>query len=236
MKENGMTYSGADLIAEGLSALGVEHVFGIVSIHNMPIFDAINRLGRTRIIDVRHEQAGTHAADGYARATGRLGVMIASTGPGTSNTVTGLYEAQYASSRVLVITGQAETAFYGKGQGYVHEAEQQVAMLRTVCRRVESPRHVSQLKGALEQVVRDMFTGRPAPAALEVPIDLQYAATEQAPFTFAAGAPHAPDPAAVERFVDRLGKARRRLIVAGGGVKAAGAASQYRRSGWLLQR
>ena len=136
-----MSYTGADLIADALAQLGVEHVFGIVSIHNMPIMDAINRLGRTKIIDVRHEQAGTYAADGYARATGRMGVMIASTGPGTANTVSGLYEAQYGSSRVMVITGQAETAFYGKGLSYVHEAEKQVPMLATVCRRVESPRH-----------------------------------------------------------------------------------------------
>lgn len=104
-----MGFSGADLIARGLAAYGVEHAFAIVSIHNMPLLDAINRLGRTKLIDVRHEQAGTHAADGYARATGKLGVMIASTGPGTTNTVTGLYEARYASSPVLVITGQAET-------------------------------------------------------------------------------------------------------------------------------
>src|SRR5210317_989419 len=158
-----MNYTGADVIAEGLAALGVEHVFGIVSIHNMPIFDAINRLGKTKIIDVRHEQAGTHAADGYARATGKLGVMIASTGPGTSNTVTGLYEAQYGSSRVLVITGQAETAFYGRGVGYVHEAENQVAMLSSLCRRVESPRHINQLGPCLQLVVDDLFTGRPAP-------------------------------------------------------------------------
>jgi acetolactate synthase-1/2/3 large subunit len=204
-------------------------VFGIVSIHNMPIFDAINRLGRTRIVDVRHEQAGTHAADGYARATGRLGVMIASTGPGTSNTVTGLYEAQYASSRVLLITGQADTAFYGKGQGYVHEAEQQVAMLRTVCRRVESPRHVSELKGAFEHVVRDIHAGRGAPGAIEIPIDLQYAATEQAAFAFALAVPHAPDPGMVERFVERLQTARRRVIVAGGGVIAAGASDALQR-------
>ena len=68
-----MTMIGADLIAKGLAAYGVEHVFAIVSIHNMPILDAINRLGETAIIDVRHEQAGTHAADGYARATGRMG-------------------------------------------------------------------------------------------------------------------------------------------------------------------
>ena len=110
-----MSYTGSDLIAEGLAAIGVQHVFGIVSIHNMPILDAINRLGKTKIIDVRHEQAGTHAADGYARATGGLGVMIASTGPGTSNTVTGLYEARVGSSKVMVLTGQAETGFYGKG-------------------------------------------------------------------------------------------------------------------------
>ena len=135
-----MSYTGADLIADGLATLGIKHVFGIVSIHNMPIFDAINRLGKTRIIDVRHEQAGTHAADGYARATGNMGVMIASTGPGTTNTVTGLYEARYASSKVLVITGQAETGFYGKGLSYVHEAENQLPMLRSVARRVESPR------------------------------------------------------------------------------------------------
>ena len=156
-----MTRIGADLIAEGLAAYGVEHVFAIVSIHNMPILDAINRLGKTRIVDVRHEQAGTHAADGYARATGRMGVMIASTGPGTTNTVTGLYEAQYASSPVLVITGQAETAFYGKGLSYVHEAENQVPMLATVCRRVESPRQAEQPCGCRHQGVR-----HPVPSAI----------------------------------------------------------------------
>ncbi len=67
------SFTGADLIADALAQLEVEHVFAIVSIHNMPILDAINRLGKSKIIDVRHEQAGTHAADGYARASGKLG-------------------------------------------------------------------------------------------------------------------------------------------------------------------
>jgi acetolactate synthase-1/2/3 large subunit len=215
-------YTGADLIAQGLAQMGVRHVFGIVSIHNMPLFDAINRLGETQIIDVRHEQAGTHAADGYARATGRMGVMIASTGPGTSNCVTGLYEAQYASSRVLLITGQAETAFYGKGLGYVHEAEAQVDMLRAVCRRVESPRHVSQLASALEAVVADMHTGRGAPGALEIPIDLQYAEAEPVSFAPPVVPDFAPDPKLLEQAAERLAAARRRIVVAGGGVVAAG--------------
>lgn len=219
----GATFSGADLIAQTLAQMGVKHVFAIVSIHNMPLLDAINRLGETRIVDVRHEQAGTHAADGYARATGRMGVMIASTGPGTSNCVTGLYEAQYASSRVLLITGQAETAFYGKGVGYVHEAESQVPMLRSVCRRVESPRHVSQLAGALQVVVTDMFTGRGAPGALEIPIDLQYADAQPATFHPPLPAEVAPDARQLEALVARVAGARRRVIVAGGGVVAAGA-------------
>lgn len=221
-----MSFTGADLIAQGLDAMGVDKVFGIVSIHNMPIMDAINRLGKTQIVDVRHEQSGTHAADGYARATGKMGVMIASTGPGTSNTVTGLYEAQYASSPVLVITGQAETAFYGKGQSYVHEAENQVPMLASVCRRVESPRHIEQLAQCFNTVVQDMFTGRPAPGALEIPIDLQYAQAEPATYFSGAVAQFQPEEKIVAKFVERLVAAKRRVIVAGGGVIAAGAAAE----------
>ena len=220
-----MTFTGADLIAQKLADLNVRHAFGIVSIHNMPIFDAINRLGKTRIIDVRHEQAGTHAADGYARASGELGVMLASTGPGTSNTVTGLYEAQYASSRVLLITGQAETAFYGKGLGYVHEAENQLPMLRTVARRVESPRHIGQLDGALNAVVTDMRSGRGAPGAVEVPIDLQYAESP-APTPVPAPIEFAPKAADLEAAAERVAGSQRRLIIAGGGVIAAGAAAE----------
>lgn len=215
-----MSFTGADLIAESLASLGVEHVFGIVSIHNMPLMDAINRLGKTKIIDVRHEQAGTHAADGYARATGKLGVALASTGPGTSNTMTGLYEAGFGSSRVMVITGQAETAFYGKGLAYVHEAENQVAMLSSVCRRVESPRHISQLGPAFNAVVNDIFTGRPQPGALEIPIDLQYAETDSYPVSFPS-AQFAADEAAIDRVVERLKSSSKRVIIAGGGVITA---------------
>jgi len=222
-----MSFTGADLIADALAQLGVEHVFGIVSIHNMPLMDAINRLGKTKIIDVRHEQAGTHAADGYARASGKMGVMIASTGPGTSNTVTGLYEAQYGSSRVMVITGQAETAFYGKGLSYVHEAENQVPMLATVCRRVESPRHISQLGSAFGAVLNDMYTGRGAPGALEIPIDLQYAETERATFAYPQNE-FAADEAQIERALESIKNASRRIIVAGGGVIAAGAGAEVR--------
>ena len=228
-------FSGADLIADALAQMEVEHVFAIVSIHNMPILDAINRLGKTQIIDVRHEQAGTHAADGYARASGKLGVMIASTGPGTSNTVTGLYEAQYGSSRVLVITGQAETAFYGKGLAYVHEAEKQVPMLASVCRRVESPRSPSQLGAALQTVLNDMYTGRGAPGALEIPIDIQYATNQPITLTLPSNAQFVPNEKGLDRVVDALSQSRRRILLVGGGAIAAGAHAEVQALAEQLQ-
>ena len=224
-----MSYTGADVIAEGLEHAGVRHAFAIVSIHNMPILDAINRRGFTQLIDVRHEQAGTHAADGYARATGGIGVMIASTGPGTSNCVTGLYEAAYASSKTLVITGQAATAFYGKGQSYVHEAEQQLPMLRTVVRRAESPRHVDQIAECFGAVVRDMQLGRPQPGALEIPIDLQYEEANPAVFGDMSPVRSVPQADMVARAAELLSTARRRVILAGGGVIAAEAGAALER-------
>lgn len=228
-------FNGADLIADALARMGVEHVFAIVSIHNMPILDAINRLGKTRIIDVRHEQAGTYAADGYARASGKLGVMIASTGPGTSNTVSGLYEAQFGSSRVLVITGQVETGFYGKGLAYVHEAENQVTMLASVCRRVESPRAPSQLGPALLSVLWDMYTGRGAPGALEIPIDIQYAPNSPIAVTLPDNQQFAPDAKGLDQVVDALANASRRILLVGGGAIAAAAQDEVRALAETLQ-
>ncbi len=221
--------TGAELIARKLRDHDVRHAFGIVSIHNMPILDAINRLGFTQMIDSRHECAAAHSADGYARATGKLGVAIASTGPGTTNTVTGLYEAAYANSRVLVITGQAETRYYGKGAGYVHEAENQLPMLRTVARRVESPTTAAQIGQLFDAVVSDMSSGRQQPGALEIPIDLQYAVAAQE----GAGQDSEVTPATpvnptlqqdqLQRAADKLRGASRRVLLVGGGAMQAGA-------------
>ena len=172
---------GADAVVRAIKNLGTDHVFGIISIHNMPIFDAINRDGSIKIVDCRHEAAATHAVDGYARATGKIGIAIASTGPGTTNAVTGLYEAQYASSPVLLITGQAETAFYGKAQGYVHEAEQQIPMLKTVTRQAVSISKAQDIETTILDVGAKISQGRPSSGAVEIPIDLQYATVAPLP-------------------------------------------------------
>ena len=210
--------TGGEVIVDFLVRAGVRHVFGIVSIHNMPIVDALARADGIEFVTTRHEQGAAHMADGYARATGRLGVALGSTGPGATNMVTGLYEAAYSSSRLLVVTGQAETAFYGKGKGYVHEAENQKPMLETVARTVASPRHVHEVGPMLAGVVQSILSGRPQPGAIEVPIDLQYATTTAAAPELEIAEPVAPDPAALADAAARIGRARRRVILAGGGI------------------
>jgi acetolactate synthase-1/2/3 large subunit len=197
---------------------GVRHVFGIVSIHNMPIVDAISRTDDIEFITTRHEQSAAHMADGYARATGSMGVACGSTGPGTTNMMTGLYEASYSSSRLLVITGQTETSFYGKGKGYVHEAEQQKPMLQSVARAVASPRYIHEIGPMLKTVIDSIHTGRPQPGAIEVPIDLQYAESSEAPPTLTMPKAMAPDPDTLTHAISYIRKAKKRAILVGGGI------------------
>ena len=168
--------TGGDAVYRTLVDAGVEHVFGVVSVHNLPIYEAIDRGGKITAVAMRHEQAAAHAADGYARATGKLGVALTSTGPGAANAVGGLYEAGFASSPVLMITGQIDTAYLGKGRGFLHEAERQAEMLRAVSRRVETVRLGRQIGPAVKAVIEDILSGRPQPGCVEIPIDLQDAA------------------------------------------------------------
>ncbi len=213
-----MTITGGDAIYQALRALDVDTVFGIVSVHNIPIVDAIQRGGEIRFVAVRHEGAAVHAADGYARPTGRLGVALASTGPGTTNTVTGLYEAGFASTPVMLITGQVQTRFYGQTKGHLHEAEQQRPMLATVCRRVESPRRPDEIVEAIFRVADDIMTGRPQPGAVEIPIDLQHGPAPDVLPDPPVPRRVAPDERGLAEAAEFLRSARRRLLWAGGGI------------------
>ncbi len=218
--------TGGEAVVHALRAIGVEHVFGIVSVHNIPIYDAILRLGGITPIGVRHEQGAVHAADGYSRASGKLGVAITSTGPGAANAMTGLFEAGFASSRVLMITGQVETRYLGKGKGFLHEAERQMPMLQSVTRVAESIRRTEDIGEAVVRVARDIMTGRPQPGAIEIPVDLQYAKAE-------VDIPHVeswpriePDRAAIAAAAAALAAAERPVIWAGGGVLTAHAEAE----------
>ena len=218
-----MEMTGGEAVVSALEALGVRHVFGIVSIHNLPIYDAIARRGTITPIAVRHEQAAAHAADGYARATGELGVVIASTGPGTTNTMTGLFEASFVSSPVLLITGQVESGYLGKAKGFIHEAEHQGLMLSSLCRRVETVRRTEDIGRAVIAVAEDIRTGRPQPGAVEIPVDQQYRRAEVALPDLRKDLAYAPEGDALAKVAEALCAAARPVLWAGGGVVSAGA-------------
>jgi acetolactate synthase-1/2/3 large subunit len=220
-----MEMTGGEAVVSALEMLGVRHVFGIVSVHNLPIYDAIARRGTITPIGVRHEQAAAHAADGYARATGELGVVIASTGPGTTNTMTGLFEAGFISSPVLLITGQIDTAYLGKSKGILHEAERQRLMLSSICRRVETVRWTEDIGRTVIAVAEDIRAGRPQPGAVEIPIDQQYRRAEVTFPDLRKDNGHGPDADAVAKVATALSGAVRPVLWAGGGVVTSGASA-----------
>ncbi|MAC35783.1 MAG: acetolactate synthase [Haliea sp.] len=226
--------TGGDLVYRTLKAAGVECVFGIPSQQNLGLYDALHRYGDIQMIGTRHEQAAVHAADGYARATGRLGVAIVSTGPGTANAMNGLYEAGFASSPVLLITTQIDTGYLGRDKGFIHDAEGQQAMLRSVTRCTERVRHVDDIPRILTHVMTEILSGRPQPGAVEIPTDLLLAEAANLPIAgFQPPAPVLPSRELLERAVEQLNHAQRPLIWVGGG--AVGAAEEIRQLAERLQ-
>lgn len=227
--------AGGDIVLEALIELGVDCVFAVASIHNLPILDAIRRKGGVRVVNMRHEQSVMHAADGYSRATGRLGVGVTSTGPGAANAMGGLFEAGFASSRVMMITGQVETRFYGQGRGFLHEAESQLPMLRSLTRETWSVRRVEDVGEAVLAAGRAAQAGRPQPTAVEIPVNVQYQMSEVALPAPAPVVPTAPLPERIEQAAALMAAARRPLIWAGGGVVTGDAWNELRQLAERLQ-
>jgi acetolactate synthase-1/2/3 large subunit len=122
--------TGGEAVVKSLIAEGVDVVFGIPSVHNVAIYDALYRHPEIKVITTRHEQGATHMADGYARVSGKPGVCITSTGPGVCNSVSGMTEAYASSSPVLNITTQNEKDISGKEKGAAHDSKDQTGMLR----------------------------------------------------------------------------------------------------------
>lgn len=220
--------TGGDAVCAALEALGVRVIFGIPSQQNLALYDALGRRGRIRLIGARHEAGAVHAADGYARATGELGVAIVSTGPGTANAVNGLYEAGFASSPVLLITTQVDRVHLGRNRGFIHDADGQLEMLRSVTRRSECVMHGHRIVDTILSVAADIRTGRPQPGAVEIPTDLLSAPVADVRPTFAEQPRITPDEALLDRAAALLNGAQRPLIWIGGGCVSGDAATEVR--------
>ncbi len=221
-----MDYNVGDLVAEFLAGAGVRTAFGIVSIHNIPILDAIGRRGAIRFVPVRGEMGGGHMADAYARVSGGLGVLISSTGPGAANAVSALVEARFAGSPLLHITGQTATRFQGRDTGAVHDFRGQGAMLAAVCKAVYRPRTAQEVEGALTAAANDALSDPRGPVTIEIAADLQSAAVSRPPSLAGLIVPQAarlaPEPV-LDALADLLVRARRPMLWLGNGARGAGA-------------
>lgn len=211
--------NGGDLLVTVLRELGIDTVFGIVSVHNLPLVEAVDR--ELRFVPVRHEASAVNAADAYGRARGTLGCALTSTGTGAGNAAGSLIEALSAGSSVLHITGQVESEFLGSGRGFIHETKNQLGMLEAVSAYAASVPDAAQAGRILREAARSALTAPGGPASVEWPIDLQYAEQTDEPVAFDAPAPTAPDTAELAAAGALLASARRPLIWAGGGANTA---------------
>lgn len=161
--------NGAQIVVEVLKQQGVEYIFGYPGGACMPIFDALVDAPEQKIILVRHEQGGTHMADGYARATGKTGVVLVTSGPGATNTVTGILTAQMDSVPLVILTGQTVTPNLGK------DAFQEADVFGVTMPIVKHSFLVRDVKD-LSRVVNEAFhlasTGRPGPVLVDLPKDV----------------------------------------------------------------
>jgi acetolactate synthase-1/2/3 large subunit len=224
-----VTRTGGELIVDSLRAAGVDTLFGIISVHNIPIFDAIAREGGMRVVPARTEHGSAAMADGFSRATGRLAAVVTSTGVGAANAAGSLLEAFSASSRVIHITGQVDAAYVDDDRGFLHGAKDQLGMLDRVGKAAFRATRTEDIPDALRQALQLAGSGRPGPVSVEVPIDQQYRSVGVQVEPIVLPAPQAPDMSKVERAATLIQDARRPLIWAGGGTIASGASDALRR-------
>ena len=207
---------GADGIVLALKEAGVSTIFGIPSIHNIGLYESLRHEPSIRHIGCRHEAGATHMADGYARASGGLGVIVSSTGPGAGFTVSALQEAWGSCSPVLMITTNIDAAKIGKGLGVLHELEEQTSLFRTITKEVIIPRTGDELYAAAKRAIALAQAGRPGPVCLEVPTDLMAGDAPAATPISSDNAPAPPPlPPRLDEAVAILRNAKQPLILAG---------------------
>ncbi|HEX8388311.1 MAG TPA: biosynthetic-type acetolactate synthase large subunit [Sphingomonas sp.] len=215
--------SGAEILVDALLDLGVEVIFGYPGGAVLPIYDALHRRGRPRHILVRHEQAATHSAEGYARSTGKPGVVLVTSGPGATNAVTGITDALMDSIPMVVITGQVPTALIGT------DAFQEADTVG-ITRHCSKHNYLVKDPARLGDIVHEAFhiatSGRPGPVVVDIPKDVQVATARYAkpgPIRHKTYRPQLKAPRAeVEAAVDMLAAAERPVLYTGGGVINAG--------------
>ncbi|VEF49497.1 thiamine pyrophosphate enzyme domain-containing protein [Bacillus freudenreichii] len=166
-------YTVADAIVEELVAEGVEVIFGIVSIHNMPIYDAMLRDGRIRMATARGESGAVNMADAYARATGKIGVVLTSTGAGAGNGAGSLTETWNSGTPLLHITGEADSDYIGTDQRYIHECRDQLKMMEGANKAAYLLKRPKLITPFMQKAIKEAKTVPTGPVTVSIPTNFQ---------------------------------------------------------------
>lgn len=224
-----MKKTGAQIICESLIAEGVDVMFGFPGGVLLPFYDTLPQYPQIKHILVRHEQAAAHAADGYARATGKVGVCMATSGPGATNLVTGIANAYLDSVPIVALTGQVSRSLIGK------DAFQEID-IAGITLPITKHSYVAMDTGSLAKIFKEAFyiarTGRPGPVLIDIPKDVMQ---ETAEFVYPekvslAGykIPTSGHPAQLKNAANLINEAKRPLILAGRGVIISQAAEELK--------
>ena len=225
-----MVYTGAEMVIECLRKEGVDTIFGYPGGVVIPVFDALFHAQDIRVILTRHEQAAVHAADAYARTTGKTGVCLVTSGPGATNTITGLATANFDSVPLVLITGQVARAMIGNDA--FQEADV-VGITRPVTKHNYIVTERDRLASTLKQSFHIASTGRPGPVVIDVPVDIFRAELEETYPTEVNlqgySTPGKGHKGQVKRATTAINEAKRPLFFAGGGINVGDSAEIFRK-------
>ncbi|HEY7662214.1 MAG TPA: acetolactate synthase 3 large subunit [Xanthobacteraceae bacterium] len=215
--------TGAEMVIEALADQGAEHVFGYPGGAVLPIYDALFQQDKVRHILVRHEQGAVHAAEGYARSTGKVGCVLVTSGPGATNAVTGLTDALMDSIPLVCLTGQVPTHLIG------NDAFQEcdtVGITRPCTKHNYLVKSVAELPRVLHEAFHIARSGRPGPVVVDIPKDVQFAKgaySRPKEFQHKGYRPKVKgDLERVKAAIELMQRARRPLFYSGGGVINSG--------------
>ena len=215
--------SGAEMVIAALKDHGVTHIFGYPGGAVLPIYDALFAANGIVHVLVRHEQGAVHAAEGYARSTGKPGVALVTSGPGATNAVTGIADALMDSIPLIVLTGQVATHLIGNDA--FQEADT-VGITRPCTKHNWLVKDINDLARVLHEAFQIATTGRPGPVVIDIPKDIQF---KKGPYVGPANVTHRtyrpksePDPKAIEQAVAMMAGAKRPIFYTGGGIINAG--------------
>src|SRR5947207_1798310 len=199
----------ADALLSELERIGVDTVFGIISIHNIPFYDALERHGGFRVVTARHEGAVVNMADAYSRVSGKLGVALTSTGTGAGNAAGAIIESWNGGAPLLHITGQVASTYIETGRGYIHDCKDQFGMLKSIGKEAYRVHRPEEAPAIFRRAIAEAMQPPPGPVSVEVPIDFQASLIAVSSIVTTTNAFQVPDDADLAPAVERMLAAKR---------------------------